>query len=54
VLEELIEHHVEEEEKEMFKTAEKKLGAERLAELGGQMEEALVNDEKPATRRASR
>ena len=29
VLEELIEHHVEEEEKEMFKSAEK-LGAERL------------------------
>jgi hypothetical protein len=37
VLDELIEHHVEEEESEMFKTAEK-LGAERLAELGKEME----------------
>jgi hypothetical protein len=37
VLEELIEHHVKEEEKEMFKSAEK-LGAERLAALGSQME----------------
>lgn len=36
VLEELIEHHVEEEEKEMFKTAEK-LGDDRLRALGEQM-----------------
>ena len=36
VLEELIDHHVEEEEKEMFKAAEK-LGAERLNELGEEM-----------------
>jgi len=35
-LEELIEHHVEEEEKEMFKVAEK-LGAERLTELGAEI-----------------
>ncbi|MEW6271947.1 MAG: hemerythrin domain-containing protein [Thermodesulfobacteriota bacterium] len=41
VLEELIEHHVEEEEKEMFKLAEK-LGRERLAELGEQLEEAFA------------
>jgi hypothetical protein len=40
VLEELIEHHVEEEEKEMFKIAEK-LGADRLAELGEEMEAAF-------------
>lgn len=37
VLEELIEHHVEEEDKEMFKTAEK-LGDDRLRALGAQME----------------
>jgi len=37
VLEELIEHHVEEEEKEMFKAAEK-LGDDRLRALGAQME----------------
>jgi hemerythrin-like domain-containing protein len=37
VLDELIEHHVEEEEKEMFQAAEK-LGAERLKELGAEME----------------
>ncbi len=37
VLDELIEHHVEEEEKEMFKAAEK-LGVDRLEELGAQME----------------
>jgi iron-sulfur cluster repair protein YtfE (RIC family) len=36
VLQELIEHHVEEEEKEMFKLA-KKLGAEELDELGERM-----------------
>ena len=49
VLEELIEHHVEEEEKEMFKVAEK-LGAERLAELGAQMDEAF--EPEPAKRAA--
>jgi hypothetical protein len=38
VLKELIEHHVEEEEKEMFKDAEKKLGKERLEDLGAEME----------------
>lgn len=36
VLQELIEHHVEEEEKEMFKLA-KKLGDEELDELGDRM-----------------
>ena len=39
VLSELVEHHVEEEEKEMFPMAEKKLGAERVKELGQQMEQ---------------
>ncbi len=37
VLDELIEHHVEEEESEMFQTAEK-LGVDRLKELGAEME----------------
>ena len=39
VLKELIEHHVEEEEKEMFPSAEKKLGKTRLEELGVELEE---------------
>jgi len=38
VLKELIEHHVEEEEKEMFPDAEKKLGKEHLDELAEAME----------------
>ena len=37
VLSELVEHHVEEEEGEMFPMAEKKLGAERVKQLGEQM-----------------
>jgi hypothetical protein len=37
VLDELIQHHVDEEEKEMFQVAEK-LGDERLKELGAEME----------------
>ncbi len=51
VLSELIEHHVEEEEKEMFKIADK-LGAERLSELGTEMEEAYV--EQPPEKVAQR
>ena len=39
VLSELIEHHVEEEEDEMFPMAEKKLGSERMKELAQQMEQ---------------
>jgi hypothetical protein len=38
ILSELVEHHVEEEEKEMFKLAQK-LGKDELEDLGGQMEE---------------
>lgn len=51
VLEELIQHHVEEEEQEMFKAAEK-LGAERLSELGADMEEAF--DPEPVTHKQAR
>ena len=43
VLDELIEHHVEEEEHEMFKIAEK-LGADRLGELGAEMASASDGD----------
>jgi hypothetical protein len=50
VLSELVEHHVAEEEKEMFKMAEK-LGKERLAELGMQMAERAGVQEPPARRR---
>jgi hemerythrin superfamily protein len=39
VLKELIEHHVEEEEKEMFPDAEKKLGKQRLEALAEEMQE---------------
>jgi hypothetical protein len=38
VLKELVEHHVEEEQDEMFPAAEKKLGRERLEELAEQMQ----------------
>ncbi|WP_242393233.1 hemerythrin domain-containing protein [Anaeromyxobacter oryzisoli] len=39
VMREQKEHHVEEEEKELFPTARKLLGAERLEELGKEMED---------------
>lgn len=58
VLDELIEHHVEEEEEEMFAVAEK-LGPERLAELGSEMQaraemEAQGHDEAPRAARGSK
>ena len=40
VLKENVEHHVEEEEGEMFKSARKVLGKEQLEELGARLEEA--------------
>lgn len=39
VLKELVEHHVEEEEKNMFKKAQKAMSKEELAELGERMAE---------------
>jgi len=39
VLKELIEHHVKEEQDELFPMAEKRLGKERIRELGEQLEE---------------
>ncbi|WP_426108738.1 hemerythrin domain-containing protein [Pseudomonas sp. TWR1-1-4] len=42
VVKELLEHHIEEEETEMFPQANKLLGKEKLNELGQQMEEMKV------------
>ena len=39
VLKELIEHHVEEEQDEVFPMAERKLGKEQITELGERLEE---------------
>jgi hemerythrin superfamily protein len=50
VLKELIEHHVEEEESEMFRLAEK-LGAQELKELGERME--AMASERGQQRRAA-
>jgi iron-sulfur cluster repair protein YtfE (RIC family) len=41
VLEELVQHHVEEEEETMFPAAEKALGAEALKDLAEQMQAAM-------------
>lgn len=47
VLKEMVEHHVEEEEKEFFPKVEKAFAKERLEELGEEMEAAF--EEKKAT-----
>jgi hemerythrin superfamily protein len=54
VLKDLIEHHAEEEEDEMFPRARKLLGKERLAELGAQMEELKAELKEAMTGKASR
>ena len=46
VLKELVEHHAEEEEEEMFPMAERKLGDEQLRELGEQMEARVESMKK--------
>ena len=48
VLSELVEHHAEEEEEEMFPMAEKKLGKERLQQLGEQMEQMAGGQRRAA------
>jgi hemerythrin superfamily protein len=46
VLKELVEHHAEEEEEEMFPMAERKLGDDQLRELGAQMEARVKEMQK--------
>lgn len=48
VLKEVVEHHVEEEEGELFPKVRKELGNERLQELGVELEEAFASMEEGA------
>lgn len=48
VLSELVVHHAEDEEGEMFPIAEKKLGKERLQELGEQMQRMAEGGQRRA------
>ena len=48
VLSELVEHHADEEEDEMFPMAEKKLGKERLQELGERMQQMAEGGQRRA------
>ncbi len=49
VLKENVEHHVEEEEGEMFKSARKVLSQEQIEELGARMEKAKREEQKAAS-----
>jgi hemerythrin-like domain-containing protein len=46
VLKELVEHHADEEEKDMFKKASQSMSKEELAELGAQMSERKAQLQK--------
>ena len=48
VLSELVEHHADEEEKEMFPMCEKKFGRERLQQLGAQMQQMAESGQRRA------
>jgi iron-sulfur cluster repair protein YtfE (RIC family) len=48
VLSELVEHHAEEEEDELFPMAEKKLGKDRLQMLGEQMQSMVEGEQRRA------
>jgi len=57
VLKELVEHHVDEEEDEMFPAAERKLGKDRLEELADELEARagqIERDAGEASERSSR
>lgn len=50
VLKELVKHHVDEEEKEMFKLAQK-LGRDELRDLGQRMADEVPEEDRPASPR---
>src|SRR5689334_20841243 len=54
VLLDLVEHHVEEEEKQMFPKARKAMGAEELRELGTQIQERKMDLQSDLMTRATR